>query len=78
MMKILSFRNILEGWKGLSNWEPHDAYLHNNIHVWVRGSMKRGESPRDPVFFLNHSNVDRIWANGKVKEMKLISQVSNC
>jgi tyrosinase len=62
-----SFRNTLEGWKGLSNWEPLDAYLHNNIHVWERGSMRRGESPSDPVFFLNHSNVDRIWAKWQSK-----------
>jgi tyrosinase len=44
------FRNALEG--------P----LHNLIHRWVGGSMLLNTSPNDPVFFLHHCNVDRIWA----------------
>jgi tyrosinase len=49
------FRNTLEGW-------PNGPQLHNRVHVWVGGSMELSTSPNDPVFFLNHSNVDRIWA----------------
>lgn len=53
----LSFRNILEGWhQGLP------VELHNCIHVWVGGTMQALYSPGDPIFFLNHCNVDRIWA----------------
>jgi len=48
-----SFRNQLEGWMG-----PN---LHNSVHVWVGGSMLPGTSPNDPVFFLHHCNVDRLW-----------------
>lgn len=48
-----SFRNQLEGWMG-----PN---IHNNVHVWVGGSMLPGTSPNDPVFFLHHCNVDRLW-----------------
>lgn len=48
-----SFRNQLEGWRG-----PN---LHNTVHVWVGGSMSPGTSPNDPVFFLHHCNVDRLW-----------------
>ena len=52
------FRNRLEGWiPGAS--APH---LHNRVHVWVRGDMLISSSPNDPVFYLNHCNVDRIWA----------------
>jgi tyrosinase len=36
--------------------------LHNNVHSWVGGSMSAGSSPNDPIFFLNHANVDRLWA----------------
>ncbi|HKQ72134.1 MAG TPA: tyrosinase family protein [Blastocatellia bacterium] len=36
--------------------------LHNTVHVWVGGSMLPMSSPDDPVFFLHHCNVDRIWA----------------
>jgi len=31
------------------------------VHVWVGGDMGPGSSPNDPVFFLNHCNVDRVW-----------------
>jgi len=50
-----SFRNELEGW-----W-PDAPGLHNRVHVWVGGDMGPATSPNDPVFFLNHCNVDRIW-----------------
>lgn len=47
-------RNRLEGW-------INGPQLHNRVHVWVGGDMTPGSSPNDPVFFLNHCNVDRIW-----------------
>jgi len=53
----ISFRNELEGWL---NSPP--SRLHNAVHVWVGGEMLKGTSPNDPVFYLNHCNVDRIWA----------------
>jgi tyrosinase len=54
---VAGFRNFLEGWIGPSR-------LHNAVHVWVggdRGDMGDATSPNDPVFFLHHCNVDRIW-----------------
>jgi tyrosinase len=53
------FRNYLEGWIG----NPDGAGLHNRVHVWVNGTMSNGNSPADPVFFLHHANIDRIWAS---------------
>jgi hypothetical protein len=47
------FRVIAEGW--------HPPGMHNRVHLWVGGSMEPGTSPNDPVFFLHHCNVDRIW-----------------
>ena len=41
-----------------------EVNLHNDVHVWVggdRGDMGPSSSPNDPVFFLHHCNVDRIW-----------------
>lgn len=35
--------------------------LHNRIHAWVSGSMLTAASPNDPVFWLHHTNTDRIW-----------------
>ena len=49
------FRNQVEG------WTPNPPGLHNLVHVWVGGDMSPASSPNDPVFFLNHCNVDRIW-----------------
>lgn len=50
----LSFRNFLEGF--------HDGpELHNLVHVWVGGFMNSMASPLDPIFWLHHSFVDRIW-----------------
>ncbi len=48
-----SFRNQLEGWMG-----PN---LHNRGHVWVGGSMLPMTSPNDPVFFMHHCMVDKLW-----------------
>lgn len=51
----ISFRNTLEGWIG-------PRQIHNAVHRWVDGSMQPGTSPNDPVFFLHHCNIDRLWA----------------
>lgn len=36
--------------------------LHGFGHIWVGGSMAMMSSPNDPIFFMHHANVDRIWA----------------
>ena len=56
-----SFRNRLEGWLTTSTTE-NGSQLHNRVHIWVGGDMGPGTSPNDPVFFLHHCNVDRLWA----------------
>ncbi|MFC0849933.1 tyrosinase family protein [Streptomyces noboritoensis] len=48
------FRNHLEGWRGVN--------LHNRVHVWVGGQMGTGVSPNDPVFWMHHAFVDKLWA----------------
>ena len=35
---------------------------HNNVHNNIGGWMPSPSSPRDPIFFMHHSNIDRIWA----------------
>ena len=56
-----SFRNRLEGWLRRPA-EPPEPRMHNRVHTWVGGDMQPGTSPNDPVFFLHHCNIDRIWA----------------
>ncbi|MEV7418850.1 tyrosinase family protein [Streptomyces sp. NPDC089919] len=48
------FRNHLEGWRGVN--------LHNRVHVWVGGLMSTGASPNDPVFWMHHAFIDKLWA----------------
>lgn len=47
-----SFRSRIEG---------QDPF-HNYVHRWVSGHMETGASPNDPIFFLHHCNIDRLWA----------------
>jgi len=53
---LAGFRNTLEGWR-------NGPQLHNRVHVWVGGSMGPASSPNDPVFFLHHCFVDKLWAD---------------
>ncbi len=67
---VPSFRNVFEG------WVPHNpaipqSELHNKVHVWVGGSMGPMSSPNDPVFFLHHCNVDRLWAEWQLSNPNL-------
>lgn len=56
-------RNFVEGWHatgaGANDQPPQN---HNRVHVWVGGTMLPMTSPNDPVFWLNHCNIDRLWA----------------
>lgn len=54
-------RNRLEGWIGVG--------LHNLVHVWIGGDMEESTSPNDPVFFLHHANVDRIWGAWQARHL---------
>jgi tyrosinase len=35
---------------------------HGSVHIAVGGEMATERSPADPLFWLHHANVDRIWA----------------
>src|SRR5262249_30195182 len=36
---------------------------HNVVHNWVGGAMADPTiSPEDPIFWLHHGNIDRIWS----------------
>ncbi|MEP7180067.1 MAG: tyrosinase family protein [Pseudonocardiales bacterium] len=36
--------------------------VHGAVHNAVGGTMAGPDSPADPLFFLHHANIDRIWA----------------
>ena len=55
------FTYALEGW----GQRPDSSSLpaHNHVHDWVGGIMSNTSfSPADPVFWLHHCEVDRIWS----------------
>ena len=74
---IRSFRNALEG----GVLQPAATGTHNSVHMWTAGTFEKGEgpqigtmglgtSPNDPVFWLHHNQIDRVWeswlgANGR-------------
>ncbi len=39
-----------------------EVNLHNLVHRWAGGTMGMMTSPNDPVFWLHHCNIDRLWA----------------
>lgn len=72
-----SFRNCLEGFSG--DLKDPIQNMHNIVHDWVAGVFLEGDkirygtmepletSPNDPVFFLHHANVDRIWSQWEAR-----------
>jgi len=36
--------------------------VHGGVHIWVGGSMSLvSDSPADPIFWMHHGNLDRLW-----------------
>ncbi len=52
-------RNRMEGWLS-----PN---IHNVVHVCVGGHMGQQDSPNDPVFWLHHCYIDRLWARWQAR-----------
>jgi len=46
------------GYQGILERTPH-----NTIHNKIGAFMPTPASPRDPIFFMHHCNIDRIWAS---------------
>jgi tyrosinase len=45
------------------NFTHRRESVHNTVHSWVGGIMNDiMYSPSDPIFWLHHSNIDRIWS----------------
>jgi len=68
----VGFRNRLEGWvtqRGDSRVKTSGSQLHNRVHLWVGGNMAPMTSPNDPVFFLHHCFVDKIWADWQAVQL---------
>ena len=69
----VGFRNRLAGWitvRGDSRVKTVGSQLHNRVHLWVGGNMAPMTSPNDPVFFLHHCFVDKVWADWQEVQKK--------
>jgi tyrosinase-like protein len=57
-----AFQDALESGTGLS--PPHT--MHNRLHGWIGGVFGQmsnpAYSPFEPLFYLHHCNIDRLWA----------------
>ena len=72
------YANTIEGWvyggpgPAPGTWTTG---LHNCGHVWIGGHMLQVPiAPNDPVFYLNHANVDRLWAEWQFAHPKKADQ----
>ena len=50
---------------GYANWSqfaPSVNGVHGSVHIWVGGTMSSPlTSPADPIFWMHHANLDRLW-----------------
>lgn len=69
-----SFRNSIEGWMNCSSRVTNfpncsgEQNIHNRVHRWIGGrtdgifgTMFLDTSPNDPIFYLLHAYIDKIW-----------------
>ncbi|MGY2378358.1 tyrosinase family protein [Pseudomonas sp. SDO524_S393] len=66
------FRNRLEGWvtqRGDPRVTTPGVQLHNRVHLWVGGNLSTMAAPQDPVFFLHHCFIDKIWADWQAQSL---------
>jgi len=62
------FTSIVSGTAAAMAKTTYDTFsaringIHGGVHIWVGGTMSDASvSPADPVFWLHHSNLDRLW-----------------
>ncbi|MFL5844041.1 MAG: tyrosinase family protein [Solirubrobacteraceae bacterium] len=82
-----SFRCALEGWGRPTKKGLDETGAHNQVHLWLGGAWEEqggiqlgtttgAASPNDPVFWLIHSNIDRLWTLWQDKHGQVYEPVS--
>ena len=69
---VIGFRNRIEGWitqRGDPRVKTPGSQLHNRVHLWIGGNMAPMTSPNDPVFFLHHCFIDKVWADWQAVQL---------
>lgn len=57
-----TFRAAIDATNSYLTLRSRSEDLHNLVHRWTGGNMLRMTSPNDPVFFMHHANIDRMWS----------------
>ncbi len=65
--------------RGTQNaFEPQlESGPHNPVHNLIGGEMANMTSPRDPIFYLHHANIDRLWHAWALPDGKGLPGTSN-
>jgi len=56
IMQMIATSDFTKMYKSL------EGFIHGSPHVFLGGDMENMYSSNDPIFYMHHSNVDRIWA----------------
>ena len=62
-------QNLLDRYPSASDYDQfrnrleHGPGMHDSVHCLVGGTMCSARASNDPVFFLHHAMVDKIWAD---------------
>lgn len=60
-------------WAALESGDPTvSTRTHNRGHNFIGGHMSQRFSPNDPIFWLHHANVDRLWANWQTRRLAAV------
>lgn len=57
--------------KSFLAYRAMESGTHPPGHRWTGGSMAKGDSPLDPLFYLHHCNLDRLWSIWQINNPKL-------
>ena len=71
-----TFREALDAADYLELRDLSEGDHHNLVHRWVGGNMLQRSSPNDPVFFMHHAAIDRMWTIWQEKNPGLPAYVN--
>ncbi|CCO26351.1 hypothetical protein BN14_00374 [Rhizoctonia solani AG-1 IB] len=57
-------------------WPALEEGPHDSVHNEINSDMAASFSPADPLFFLHHNNVDRLWARWQGRDASRLNDYS--
>lgn len=59
---LAEIKEELRNKNNFTEYRAIECGSHFPGHTWTGGTMRGGNSPADPLFYLHHCNLDRLWA----------------